>query len=96
MNELPNVVAVAAWGFGGGLLAGLYPLVQASKTPENERVDKDRLWYIINLIVLPFVGAFVASLARTKCINIDPVMATFAGFAGPSLLQKWERDHLIL
>lgn len=96
MSELPQVFAIAGWGFGGGFLAGLYPLVQASRIPEDERVGKDKFWYIINLIILPLMGAFVALLARTKCINIDPVMATFAGFAGPSLLQKWQRDDLIL
>ena len=96
MNALLTIVTIAAWGFAGGILAGIYPFILASKVPKSERVDKGALYYIINFIVLPLVGAFIACLARTKCAEIDPVMATFAGYAGPSLLQKWQNDDLIL
>jgi hypothetical protein len=89
-------VEVAAWGFAGGALAGLYPFIQASKVPKSQRVDKGRLFYIINFVGLPVIGAFIACLAKTQCSEIDPVMATFAGYAAPSLLQKWQNDDLML
>jgi hypothetical protein len=70
--------------------------MQVSKIPKSQRVDKGSLFYIINFVALPIIGAFVAFLARTKCAEIDPVMATFAGYAAPSLLQKWQNDDLLL
>ncbi|MFN9621247.1 MAG: hypothetical protein ACK587_00185 [Cyanobacteriota bacterium] len=96
MRDIPPIVAVAAWGFAGGALAGLYPIIQASKVPKSQRVDKGGLFYIINFVVLPVIGAFIACLAKTQCAEIDPVMSTFAGYAAPSLLQKWQNDDLIL
>jgi hypothetical protein len=96
MNVIPPIRAVDAFGFAGGLLAGVYPLMQVSKIPKSQRVDKGSLFYIINFVALPIIGAFVAFLARTKCAEIDPVMATFAGYAAPSLLQKWQNDDLLL
>lgn len=90
------IVTVAALGFAGGILAGLYPLIQASKVPKTQRVDRDPLFYIINFVALPFIGGFIACLARTQCKEIDPLVSTFAGFAAPSLLQKWQNDNLVL
>ena len=96
MGDIPPIAAVAAWGFAGGTLAGLYPFIQASKVPKSQRVDKGVLFFIINFDVLPFIGSFMACLAKTQCAEIDPVMSTFAGYAAPSLLQKWQNDDLIL
>ena len=96
MSDIPPIVAVAAWGFAGGALAGLYPFIQASKVQKSQRVDKGSLFYVINFVALPMIGAFVACLAKTQCAEIDPVMSTFAGYAAPSLLQKWQNDDLIL
>ncbi len=96
MSGIPPVVAVAAWGFAGGILAGVYPLMQASKIPKSQRVDKGRLFYIINFGALPLIDAFIACLARTQCTEIDPIMSTFAGYAAPSLMQKWQDDDLVL
>ena len=96
MSGIPPIVAVAAWGFAGGILAGIYPLIQASKVPKSQRVDKGRLFYIINFAALPIIGAFIACLAQTQCAEINPVMSTFAGYAAPSLMQKWQNDDLIL
>ena len=96
MSGIPPVVAVAAWGSAGGVLAGVYQLIQVSKVPISQRVDKGALFYVINFIVLPIIGSFIAFLARTKCAEIDPLMATFAGYAAPSLLQKWQNDNLLL
>ena len=63
MSDIPPSVAVAAWGFAGVTLAGLYPFIQASKVPKSQRVDKGGLFYIINSVVLPAIGAFIACLA---------------------------------
>ena len=93
---LPPILAVACWGFAGGLLAGTYPFIQSSKVPKSQRIEKDLLFYIINFVALPLIAAFIACLARSKCSEIDPIMSTFAGFAGPSLLQKWQNDTLVL
>ncbi len=60
MSGIHPIVTVAAWGFAGGTLAGVYPLIQASKAPKSQRVDKGGLFYIINFVVLPIIGAFVA------------------------------------
>lgn len=96
MSGIPPIVAVGAWGFAGGALAGVYPLIQDSKVPKNQRVDKGKFFYVINFFVLPIIGVFVACLARTQCAEIDPLMSTFAGYAAPSLLQKWQNDELVL
>ena len=96
MIEVPPILAVASWGFAGGILAGTYPFIQASKVPKSQRVDKGSLFYIINFVALPLIGAFIACLARTKCSEIDPIMPPFAGYAGPSLVQKWQNDNLVL
>ena len=96
MSGIPPIVAVAAWRFAGGVLAGIYPLIQVSKVPKSQRVDKGALFYIINFIALPIIGAVIACLAGTKCAEIDPVMSTFAGYAAPSLMQKWQKDDLVL
>ncbi len=77
-------------------MAGLYPFIQASKVPKSQRVDKGVLFFIINFVVLPVIGSFMACLAKTQCAEIDPVMSTFAGYAAPSPLQKWQNDDLIL
>ncbi len=96
MIVLPPILAVASWGFAGGILAGIYPFIQASKVPKNQRIEKGLLFYIINFVALPLIGAFIACLAQTKCSEIDPIMSTFAGYAGPTLLQKWQNDTLVL
>jgi hypothetical protein len=93
---LHPILTVASWGFAGGLLAGIYPFIQASKVPKSQRIEKGLLFYIINFLALPLIGVFIACLAQTKCSEIDPIMSTFAGYAGPSLLQKWQNDTLIL
>ena len=93
---LHPILTVASWGFAGGLLAGIYPFIQASKVPKSQRIEKGLLFYIINFVALPLIGVFIACLAQTKCSEIDPIMSTFAGYAGPSLLQKWQNDTLIL
>lgn len=79
MNDVTPIVDAAAWESIGGLSAGQYPLYQDSRIPPNERVDKDRLWYIMNLAVLPLGGCVFAILARTQCISIDPIMSAFVG-----------------
>lgn len=96
MIVLPPILAVASWGFAGGILAGIYPFIQASKVPKNQRIEKGLLFYIINFVALPLIGAFIACLAQTKCSEIDPIMSTFACYAGPTLLQKWQNDTLVL
>jgi hypothetical protein len=96
MSSIPPVSAVDAFGFAGGVLAGVYQLIQISKVPKSQRIDQGALFYVINFIALPLIGAFFAFLARTKCAEIDPLMATFAGYAALSLLQKWQNDNLLL
>ena len=96
MSGIPPVVAVAAWGSAGGVLAGVYQLIQVSKVPKSQRIDNGALFYMINFIALPIIGAVIACLAPTKCAEIDPVMSTFAGYAAPSLMQKWQNDDLVL
>ena len=96
LNDVTPIVDAAAQGSIGGLCAVLYPLYQDSRIPPNERVDKDRLWYIMNLAVLPLGGCVFAILARTQCISIDPIMSAFVGAALPSLVQKWVSDTLSL
>ena len=96
VSGIPPIVTVVALGFAGGTLAGVYPLIQASKVPKSQRVDKGRLFYVVNFVFLPVIVAFIAWLARTKCAEIDPVTSTFVGYAAPSLLQKWQNDNLIL
>lgn len=96
MSNLPPIVTVAAWGLAGGALARLYPFIQASKVPKSQRVDKGGLFYVINFVALPIIGAFIACLAKTQCADIDPVMSTFSGYAAPSLLQKRQNDDLVL
>ena len=96
VSGIPPIVTVVALGFAGGTPAGVYPLIQASKVPKSQRVDKGRLFYVVNFVFLPVIGAFISWLARTKFADIDPVMSTFVGYAAPSLLQKWQNDNLIL
>lgn len=94
MGEATPVLVVAFWGLVGGLVAGLYPLYQDTKILPSERVDKDRLWFCMNLLFLPLGGSLFAVLARTQCASIDPVMCTFVGVAFPSQIQKWLGDIL--
>jgi len=96
MSGIPPASAVDAFGFAGGVLAVVYQLLQVSKVPKSQRVDKGTYFYVINFIFLPIIGSFIAYLARTKCAEIDPLMATFADYAAPSLLQKWQNDNLLL
>jgi hypothetical protein len=96
MSSIPPLSAVDAFGFAGGVLAGVYQLIQISKVPKSQRIDQDALFYVINFIALPLIGAFFAYLARTKCAEIDPWTATIAGYAGLSLLQKLQNDNWVL
>ena len=96
MNDVTPIADVAVWGSVGGFCAGLYPLYQDTRIPPNERVDKDRLWYIMNLVALPVGGCVFSILARTQCISIDPIMSVSVGAAFPSLVQKWASDTLSL
>jgi hypothetical protein len=81
-----------AWGAGGGLLAGLFPLIEERRIPQSERVTKDRLRFFVSLVLLPSVGVFIAVLDRSKCSEIDAATSVFVGFAASSLLQKWGSD----
>jgi hypothetical protein len=94
MGDVTPVPDVAFWGFVGNLLAGLYPLYQDTKIQPSERVDKDRLWFCMNLGFLPLGGLVFAVLARTQCTSIDPIMYTFVGVAFPSQVEKWLGDIL--
>lgn len=94
--DISAVVESLAWGAGGGLLAGLFPLIEERRIPRSERVLKDGLWFFVSLLLLPSVGAFIAFLAHDKCIQIDALTLVFVGFAAPSLLQKWGSDSLNL
>ena len=96
VSGIPPIVEIATCGFAGGTLAGIYPFIQASKVPKSQRVDKGRLFYIINFVALPVIGAFIACLAQTQCAEINPVMSTFAGYTALSWMQKWQNDDLIL
>ncbi len=46
----PPIVAVGAWKFAGATLAGVYPLIQASKVPKSQRVNKGRFYSVIDLV----------------------------------------------
>jgi flagellar biosynthesis protein FliR len=81
-----------AWGAGGGILAGIFPLIEERRIPQSERVTKDRLRFFVSLVLLPSVGVFIAVLDRSKCSEIDAATSVFVGFAASSLLQKWGSD----
>lgn len=95
-NEFVHIFQNAGWGAGGGLLAGLYPLIGERRVPQSDRTIKDALWFRVTFILLPLVGAFIAVLAHLQCSDIDQKTCVFVGFAAPSLLQKWGGDSLNL
>ena len=91
-SDLLAISQSTAWGAGGGLLAGIFPLIEERRIPQSERVTKDRLRFFVSLVLLPSVGVFIAVLDRSKCSEIDAATSVFVGFAAPSLLQKWGSD----
>lgn len=91
-----HVAQNAGWGAGGGVLAGLFPLIGERRIPQSERAIKDALWFVVTFILLPAIGAFFAVLAHSQCSEIDAKTCVFVGFAAPSLLQKWSGDSLNL
>jgi hypothetical protein len=91
---LPRWVIAAGWGFAGGLFSALAPLIQERRLPRSERVDKDLFWFFVSLVLLPALGAFAATLAFSRCNEIDPIFCAFAGVSAPTLLQKWQQDSL--
>jgi len=91
-----HIAQNAAWGAGGGILAGMFPLLGERRVPQAERAIKDLLWFFVTILVLPAIGAFFAVLAHNQCSEIDAKTCVFVGFAAPSLLQKWSGDSLNL
>ena len=82
----PTILA-ALYAAGGGLAANLLPVLDLRGVPKAELPDFKSIFYWLPFILMPMLGAGLATAYVLSGVDLKPIVAVNVGITAPLILR---------